>query len=74
LLNGLAFAVSGVSQVFMSALVSTVQGTCHSIVATPEDTSSPASSTSCSPGQWNSLHVAELLLLAVLMLAPRVTR
>jgi hypothetical protein len=68
LLNGLAFAVSGVSQVFMSALVSTVQGTCHNIVATP------ASSTSCSPGQWNSLHVAELLLLAVLMLAPRVTR
>jgi hypothetical protein len=68
LLNGLAFAMSGVSQVFMSALVSTVQGTCHTAVQ------ADVTSSSCSPGQWQSLHTAELLVLAVLMLAPRLTR
>jgi hypothetical protein len=65
LLNGLAFALSGVSQVFMSALVAKVQGTCHTV----ETADAP-----CSPGQWDALHAVELVLLAALMLAPRLTR
>jgi hypothetical protein len=71
-LNGLAFAASGVSQLFMSSLISAVQGTCH--LAPPVgDTAGPvvAGSTSpCSRGHWTALHVAEMLALGAILLAP----
>ena len=59
ILNGLGFAVSGVTQLFISALVRTVKGTCY--IAAVEG---------CYQGSWKELHIAQLCLLSALMAVP----
>lgn len=66
LMNGIAFLMSGIAQLFMVPLVNVVKGTCHKYntqdAALQEDT--------CDHGHWMELHVAEFVVLALLLLVP----
>jgi MFS family permease len=59
ILNGLGFASSGFTQLFITSLVRAVNGTCH---VQPVE--------GCSCGSWKELHMIQLFLLLVLMIVP----
>ena len=59
ILNGLGFAVSGLTQLFIAALVRTVKGTCY--IAAAEG---------CYQGSWRELHIVQLCLLSALLAVP----
>lgn len=66
LLNGLSYLLSGLVQLFMIALVHLVQGTCHKYNSHDEKFVSDT----CDHGHWLELHIAELLVLILLLLVP----
>jgi len=66
LLNGIAFGISGITQFFMASLVRIVQGDCHLVYLE----NSVEGETPCFPGYWKQLHIAEILVLLALTLAP----
>lgn len=59
ILNGLGFAASGVTQLFIAELVRAVKGTCY--VAAAEG---------CNQGAWKELHIAQLCILSALLIVP----
>lgn len=59
ILNGLGFAASGVTQLFITSLVRVVSGTCH---VQPVD--------GCSYGSWKELHLFQLILMLALLTIP----
>ena len=66
LLNGIGFAIAGVAQIFMGHLVRAVQGDCHLNTHVVDPDLAPT----CDHGMWVALHVAELIILTVLLTAP----
>lgn len=69
LLNGLGFAIAGLSQAFMAVLVELVQGDCHLSVEMIAK-----SSFDCDKGRWTQLHVWQIIGLVVLAIAPVLER
>lgn len=63
ILVGLALTTCGVIQLFMSPLVQVAQGSCHRLGGEGE-------SETCSEGFWKQLHLAQLVLLFVLLYIP----
>jgi MFS family permease len=63
-LLGIGFGVGGVAQLFLSALDEAVQGDCH----LSNDTS--LEEPDCNQGLWVQLHVIQILVLVVLLVAP----
>jgi len=66
LLNGIAFLLSGVAQLFMVPLVNEVKGTCHNYNSQDQALIIDA----CDHGNWIELHVVEFIVFAVLLLVP----
>ena len=61
ILNGLGFAASGVTQLFIAELVRAVRGTCY--VAAGEG---------CYQGTWKELHIVQLCILSALLIVPAI--
>jgi len=66
LLNGMAFLLSGVVQLFMVPVVNLVKGTCHQY----NSSDAPLILDTCDHGQWPQLHAAAFVVLALLLLVP----
>jgi hypothetical protein len=87
-LLGIGFAISGVTQLSMTALDEWVQGDCHlqqeaaEAAAVGDDTAAVAdtdgndgdATTFCNAGWWNPLHVIQFIQLGGLMLCPILDR
>eukprot|EP00980_Cylindrotheca_fusiformis_P008726 scaffold1868_cov193-Cylindrotheca_fusiformis.AAC.11 len=63
-LLGLGFGASGIAQLFVSLLDDAVQGDCHLPDATVEEQAD------CDEGFWLQLHLIQMVLLVVLLIAP----
>jgi hypothetical protein len=62
ILAGIGFAVSGVTQYPMEAIVRAVQGECHRMVVVGDS--------KCSHGRWEQLHFSQIILFGLLLLVP----
>lgn len=60
MINGLGFAASGMTQLYITPLVRAVEGTCHM----------ESSTEGCSHGYWKELHIAQFCLLLALTAVP----
>jgi hypothetical protein len=69
MLNGIAFAASGLSQLSTMRLVASIRGTCHMMVGA-QSSATDEDDAGCYSGHWRSVHVAETILLGGLLLAP----
>ena len=66
ILNGIGFALAGAAQATMSHVVRAVQGDCHlEMHVTDVDAAPP-----CDHGKWLTLHILQLVVLTVLLVAP----
>lgn len=62
ILSGIAFSVSGISQLVISPLATYVEGDCHELDDQIDDT--------CSEGSWDMIHYFQIMCLVVLLLVP----
>jgi MFS family permease len=61
-LLGIGFALAGITNIFLAALAEAVQGDCHTMNTISND--------ECDHGHWTLLHVAQFLLLGLLLVVP----
>ena len=71
LLNGISFALSGLTMPLMTPMIRAVSGDCHQLVVNETNSSNhDAQAVDCSSGRWTGLHLAEMMVLASLVVLP----